>query len=78
MSTNGNYAVVKRGDQWAAIGLGNSRASSVHDTQSDAYIAARGYSANNGGGEVQIHGLDGRIRDKNTIPPGNDPRNVKG
>jgi hypothetical protein len=27
---------------------------------------------------VSIHGRDGQIREKNTIAPGNDPRNIKG
>lgn len=26
-----------------------------------------------GGGELSIHGRDGGIRSKNTVPPGNDP-----
>jgi hypothetical protein len=26
-----------------------------------------------GGGEVKIHGTDGKIRDSRTVPPGNDP-----
>ncbi|MDP3984720.1 MAG: DUF2188 domain-containing protein [Acidimicrobiia bacterium] len=26
-----------------------------------------------GGGEVTIHGRDGRIRDSDTVPPGHDP-----
>ncbi len=78
MSKNGDYSVVPRGDGWAAVGHGNSRASSLHDTQADAYAAARGYSVGQGGGEVLIHGRDGQIRDKNTIAPARDPRNIKG
>ncbi len=35
--------------------------------QADAYDAARGYAINLGGGEVRIHGVDGRIRNSNTI-----------
>jgi hypothetical protein len=73
-----DYNVFKDGDDWVAKQQGASRASSRHDTQADAYNAARGYAANAGGGDVSIHGLDGRIRDKNTIPPGNDPRNIRG
>ncbi len=78
MSKNGDYSVVPRGDGWAAVGHGNSRASSLHDTQADAYAAARDYSASHGGGEVLIHRRDGRIRDKNTIAPARDPRDIKG
>ena len=28
---------------------------------------------NDGGGEAVIHGRDGKIRDSDTVPPGNDP-----
>jgi hypothetical protein len=30
-----------------------------------------------GGGELIIKGLDGKIRSKDTIAPGNDPRSIK-
>lgn len=73
-----NYNVYKTDDGWATKRDDATRASSVHDTQAAAYDAARTYAANNGGGDVSIHGRDGRIRDKNTIAPGNDPRGIKG
>ncbi|SKF61497.1 Uncharacterised protein [Mycobacteroides abscessus subsp. abscessus] len=78
MSKDGDYSVVPRDGGWAAVGHGNSRASSLHSTQADAYAAARDYSANRGGGEILIQGRDGQIRDKNTIAPARDPRDVKG
>jgi hypothetical protein len=34
---------------------------------------ARETVKNKGGGEVRIHARDGRIRDSDTIKPGNDP-----
>jgi hypothetical protein len=34
---------------------------------------AREIVHNAGGGEVKIHGRDGRIRDSDTVAPGNDP-----
>ena len=52
---------------------GASRASSHHDTQADAQRAARGYLGNAGGGELITQGTNGRIRDKDTVPPGHDP-----
>jgi hypothetical protein len=52
---------------WDARREGASRASSHHDTQKDAQRAATGYAGNSGGGEVRIHGTDGRIRNSNTI-----------
>jgi hypothetical protein len=40
--------------------------------------AARGYLSRSGGGELNIHGKDNKIRAKDTIDPGNDPRNTSG
>lgn len=58
---------------WDVRKPGASRASTHHDTQQQALDRAREIVANNGGGEVRTHGRDGRIRDSDTIPPGNDP-----
>jgi hypothetical protein len=55
-----------------------SRASSRHETQSDAQDAARGYLRKDGGGELITQGRDGRIRDKSTVPHGHDPYPPKG
>ncbi len=52
---------------------GANRASSHHNTQADAERRAKEIVRNAGGGEVRIHGRDGRIRDSDTIAPGNDP-----
>ena len=49
------------------------RASSLHDLQSTAVKAARENLQNQGGGELITKGENGRIRSKDTIPPGNDP-----
>jgi len=73
-----DYHVTPHGDGWAAEKAGASRASSVHDTQAEAVKAARGYLETQGGGELNIHGKDGQIRAKDTIAPGNDPRNIPG
>ena len=52
----------------------NAQRSSFHgETQAEAESAAKKFAANSGGGEVKIHGLDGRIRDSDTIPPARDP-----
>jgi hypothetical protein len=51
----------------------NKQASSVHSTQADAVNSAKGMLKNQGGGELVIKGLDGKIRSKDSIPPGNDP-----
>jgi hypothetical protein len=51
----------------------NKQASSVHSTQAGAVNAAKSMLKNQGGGELAIKGKDGKIRSKDTIPPGNDP-----
>ncbi len=66
--------VYRRPDgQWANERNDADRASSVHETQRDAIDAARQNLLNQGGGELSVQGLDGRIRSKDTIAPGNDP-----
>lgn len=70
-----NYHVTKNKDtgDWGARRAGAERASGYYDTQKEAEAAAKSMSANSGGGEVRIHGLDGKIRDSDTVAPGNDP-----
>ena len=70
-----NQHVVKRDDGWAVKGEGNSRDTSRHNTQADAFNAARDI-AKNQGSEVLIHGENGRIRERNTY--GKDPYPPKG
>ena len=65
--------VVPEGNRWAVRAPGAERASSVHDTQAAAEALAREIVGNQGGGEVTTHGRDGRIRDSDTVAPGNDP-----
>jgi hypothetical protein len=78
MAERNSYHVVRGDDGWKAEREGSSRASSVHDTQAAAIDAARGYLSRSGGGELNIHGKDNKIRAKDTIDPGNDPRNTPG
>jgi len=73
-----DYNVYKDGDSWAAKREDASRPSSLHDTQAAAYDAARQYAGNNGGGDVSVAGLNGQIREKNTIAPAHDPRKTRG
>ena len=66
--------VYRREDgKWVNKRNDSERASSVHNTQTDANNAARGMLGNQGGGELTTMGLGGRIRIKDTIAPGNDP-----
>jgi hypothetical protein len=65
-------------DGWSVEKPGASRASSVHDTQQQAIDAARRNLRNTGGGELAVKGRNGRVRDQDTIDPGNDPRRSPG
>jgi len=69
-----NRTVYKRPDgQWVNKRDDATKAASVHDTQAAAVDAARHMLQNAGGGELTTKGVDGRIRSKDTIPPGHDP-----
>ncbi len=66
--------VSKRPDgTWANKKDGADRAGSLHDTQKAAADAARDMLKNSGGGELKVKDVQGKIRSKDTIPPGNDP-----
>lgn len=66
-----NIHVTHRQDgQWAVIGEGDSRASSLHDTQAQASEVARELAIRNQS-ELVIHDRENRIRDKDSF--GNDP-----
>jgi len=65
--------VTKHPKGWVVKAPGSERASSVHSTQRDAEKAAKRTVSNLGGGEVRIQGRDGKWRDSDTVPPGNDP-----
>lgn len=58
---------------WDVKAPGAKRASSHHDTLREAEQQAKKTVGNQGGGEVLIHGQDGRIRDKDTVAPAKDP-----
>ncbi|UOZ10202.1 DUF2188 domain-containing protein [Amycolatopsis sp. WQ 127309] len=62
---------------WDVKAPGASRASSHHGTQADAIDRGRQVVHNAGGGELRIHGANGKIRDSDTIAPGNDPNPPK-
>lgn len=59
---------------WDVTQPGRKRPVSNHQTQAIAEKAAKIQLRRQGsGGEVAIHGRDGRIRDKDTVPPARDP-----
>ena len=74
MSKGRDRTVSQRPDgQWANKRNDADRASSLHRTQTGAEKAARGMLKNQGGGELTTKGENGKIRSKDTIPPGHDP-----
>lgn len=64
-----NIQVVKRGNSWAATQEKAQRASGLFPTQREAINRAREIAKKNGQ-EVVIHGVNGKIREKNSY--GND------
>lgn len=76
MPRKGNQHIVRHEGGWAVRGEGNSRATSVHRTQREAIEAGREV-ARNQGGELLIHGRDGRIRERDSVG-NNDPFPPKG
>lgn len=73
-----NYNVVKNPNGGWDIKRDNAERASLHTkTQSQAEINAKRFSANTGGGEVRIQGRNGRYRDSDTVPPGNEPNPPK-
>jgi len=67
--------VVPSGGRWSVRRAGASRASKVYSTQKEAIDSAR-TRARSEGGELYIHGRDGRIRERDSY--GNDPYPPKG
>ncbi len=74
-NNKGNQHVTKREDGWAVTGAGNSRATAIEPTQKEAIDRAKEIATNQGG-DVVIHGRDGKIRERNSY--GNDPFPPKG
>lgn len=78
VSKGNDRMVFKRDDgKWANKRNDSDRATSVHDTQKEAVDAAKRNLQNQGGGDLTTKGLDGKIRSKDTIAPGNDPNPPK-
>ena len=62
--------VTKKDGDWRVIGEGNSRATKKFDTQKEAIEYSRKIAINQQT-ELVIHGVNGKIRDKDSY--GNDP-----
>lgn len=74
-----NYHISKDNEkgQWRVKREGATKVSEYLNTQKEAEKRAKELSTNSGGGEVRIHRLDGKIRDSDTVKPGNDPKSIK-
>ncbi|MGX4686336.1 DUF2188 domain-containing protein [Vagococcus sp. JNUCC 83] len=71
-----NQHVTRNADgSWNVKGENNTRATSIHSTQREAQQRAREIAINQKS-EVVIHGVDGKIRAKDSY--GNDPHPPKG
>jgi hypothetical protein len=64
-----NQWVTTRGDKWAVKGEGNSKATSLHNTQKEAIEAAKSIAINQKS-ELIIQNKQSQIREKNSY--GND------
>lgn len=73
MPRNERHVVRNPDGGWDVRAPNADRPSAHLDTQGDAIDRARQIVRNVGGGEVVIHDRQGRIRDSDTVPPGNDP-----
>lgn len=73
MARNNRHVVETDDGRWAVRDEGSERASGIFGTQKEAQDRAREILRNSGGGEIVTHGRDGKIRDSDTVPPGNDP-----
>ena len=62
---------------WQVKKPGSDRPSARTDTQSEAIDRAREILEGDGGGELTIQNRQGKIRDSDTVPPGNDPNPPK-
>ena len=78
MSKGRDRMVSKGADgKWANKRNDAKKASSLHGAQKEAEATARQMLKNQGGGELTTKGRDGKLRSKDTIPPGNDPNPPK-
>lgn len=70
-----NYWCAPHDERWQVKGEGNERASSLHDTQAEAW-AETIRLAKESKGEAFLAGKDGKIRERNSY--GHDPRDIPG
>jgi hypothetical protein len=69
---NDRYVQRRPDGSWEVVREHHDRASAVTPTQAEAIDRGREIVCNAGGGELRIKGVDGRIRDSDTVPPGRE------
>lgn len=69
---NNRYVQQRPDGRWEGVKEDHQRASVVADTQREAIDRTREIVRNAGGGELVIKGRDDKIRDSDTISPGNE------
>jgi len=74
MNPNDRIVFRRESGDWVNKRVGADRAGSIHSTQRAADQSAADMLRRSGGGERITKGLDGRIRSKDTIAPGNESR----
>ena len=67
---NARHVVPNRNGGWDVKKPGTQSPASHHETQQEAVDQARGSLKSDGGGELRIHGQDGRIRETDSVPAG--------
>ena len=77
MKKSGRTVYRRNDGNWVNKRNDSNRASSIHKTQKEAENAARDMLNKQGGGDLTTKGVDGKIRSKDTIAPGNDPNPPK-
>jgi Uncharacterized protein conserved in bacteria (DUF2188) len=77
VAKNDRHVVKNPKSGWDVKASGAKKASAHEKTQAQAEKTAKKIVGNAGGGEVVIHGRDGKIRDKDTVAPGRDPNPPK-
>jgi hypothetical protein len=73
MGRNERHVVPHPSGYWEVVAPGASRPSGRFDEQEQAIDRARQILNRGGGGELVVHGRDGAIREKDTVPPARDP-----
>ena len=78
MAKNGRMVYQREDGMWVNKRNDSDRAPSLHKTQKQAEAAAKKMLKNQGGGEVTIKDMKGKIINKDTVKPAKDPYPPKG